>query len=262
MSVKGFSPHKKRGPKKLGSPVEPPQGKGQWKETKFYTDEQNRVRPIPKYPTKSYSGWEITFRDDGKGNVLASIGDRKDVAKGATFQEAFRNAKKLIHQDYELEHSITKTRRKFKSQARPLKELQAEQDKKWEEIQRAEKEARERGVTDPEELFSVRLKIVEKYEKRLEKPDLKPIIYRLTIGHYGGYFIEVPEEHFEEFKSHFLPREFPMKVETIDVRKESLGAEERFRQRFPNSNKVKQVYFADRSVGTKRLEFLDLPRPE
>lgn len=46
MVKKGFSPHKKRGAKQLSSPLEVPQGKGQWNNRQYFTDKEKRIRKI------------------------------------------------------------------------------------------------------------------------------------------------------------------------------------------------------------------------
>lgn len=152
------------------------------------------------------------------------------------------------------------TRFRTKSRVLSLKDLIAKQDRKWQEIKEMEKEAMLKNWPT-EKLDQKRLEIVRKHKTK--KPDVRPLIYRTMIGHYGGLYVDIPEEHFEEFKSHFPTREFPRKVRTTDVReKYTFEGEKNFRKRFPNSNLIKEVFFADRSKGHRRLDFLEMPRPE
>jgi hypothetical protein len=113
----------------------------------------------------------------------------------------------------------------------------------------------------------------DEYEARVryarahgKKRDLKPYIYRTTIGHYGGLYVVVPEEKFEGFKAHFPAKEFPRKVETKDFndpQEYHVGAIKRYQQKFPQfSGRVKEVFFADRSKGLRRLNFYDLPHSD
>jgi len=147
-----------------------------------------------------------------------------------------------------------------RSNAPDLASLKAARDKKWYEIQDMEKKAHFEHWT-PEKEYEERIRIVRQYENELKQPDLKPIVYRTQIGHYGGLYVEVPEEHFEEFKSYWPSREFPREVRTIDVRDENFTfeGEQHFRQRFPNSNRIKQVYFANGTKGEARLDYVDMP---
>lgn len=150
---------------------------------------------------------------------------------------------------------------KLDYQAKPfdLRKIQEIESKKWEEIRQIEERERHEGW-NPDKAFAERIKIVEKYEPLLKKPDLKNLVFSTSIGHYGGRFIDIPEENFEAFKAFFPPNEFPREVRTVDVRTQwTIEGEQAFRRRFPNSNTIKQVFFADRSKGLKRLEYMDLP---
>jgi len=138
--------------------------------------------------------------------------------------------------------------------------LKATENRKWEEIRRAEEEGYKNHLSS-DKIFQQRLAIVKKYEAALKKPDLRPIVYRTSIGHYGGMYVDVPEEKFDEFKSFFPANVFPREVRQInDVREDfTFEGEEHFRKKFPRSNYLKSVFFADRSKGLKYLDFLELP---
>jgi len=98
-----------------------------------------------------------------------------------------------------------------------------------------------------------------------KKPDLRPIIYKTSIGHYGGMYVMVPDKHYREFKSHFPSREFPR---AANIRKEdirevySIQGEQNYRKRFPNSNYMYSIHFADATKGDRRLEFMKIPRSD
>jgi hypothetical protein len=155
------------------------------------------------------------------------------------------------------ERSLTNLR--YESKAFDLAKIQAIEARKWEEIRAKESEGNKLHWS-PEKHFEERIKIVNKYEPLLKKPGLRDIIWQTSIGHYGGLYVEVPEEHFDEFKAQFPPREFPREVRTVDVRdKYTFEGEQAFRSRFPNSNRIKEVFFADRSKGSKRLDYMELP---
>jgi hypothetical protein len=160
------------------------------------------------------------------------------------------------------ERGVSPTNLRYEHKGFDLKKTQEIEEKKWEEIRQREEEGNKLGWSS-EKHFEERLKIVDKYEPLLKKPDFSKKVYRTMIGHYGGKYVEVPEEYFEEFKAQFPPNEFPKEVRTLDVRdKLTFEGEQHFRSQFPNSNKIKEVFFADRSKGGKRLEYLELPRPE
>ena len=78
--------------------------------------------------------------------------------------------------------------------------------------------------------------------------------------------MEIPEEKFEGFKAHFPANEFPRKVETTDFNDPNqyhVEAIKKYHQKFPAySGKVKQVYFADRSKGLKRLHYYEVPHKD
>ena len=83
-----------------------------------------------------------------------------------------------------------------------------------------------------------------------------PLIWRWSIGHYGGYYVDVPAENFEAFKSIFQGGTFPRNVREKSVA-ETMGdpAVIRFDQAFPNSRgKYYTAYFADRSKGEQILD--------
>jgi hypothetical protein len=101
-------------------------------------------------------------------------------------------------------------------------------------------------------------------EMRKLRIDVSKLIYRTTIGHYGGYFIDVPEENFEQFKALFPPQEFPraVNIKTVDVRSEdrAVEGEAAYRRQLPNSNRYKQIFFANGTKGEKRIDIsFDLP---
>jgi len=91
---------------------------------------------------------------------------------------------------------------------------------------------------------------------RQQRP-MKERLWRTDIGHYGGLFVEIPEEHFAQFKKSFPPKMFPRRVKETDITDPnsfSRFARQIFVQKFPESRKVKEVFFADRSKGLKFLE--------
>jgi len=218
-------------------------------------------RGIRAFIQKHGSGYKATFTDPQGVDDITVMAKTRDeaIVKTQGAIEAVRDKQK---KDYNKRHDVRKTNLRYKSKAVPLKELQNREALKWKEMREMEQKAgRERWSSEKQ--YSERVKIAKKWQPILAKPDLKPIIYRTSIGHYGGQFVEVPEEHFQEFKSYFPPKEFPREVQTTDVREKStFEGEQRFRNRFPNSNKIKQVYFRDRSKGLKRLDFMELPRNE
>lgn len=214
----------------------------------------NRLR------SKAYGGEIIEFKPVN-GKVVA-ISNGTVIGRGVDRDDAFKDVKRRMREKYNREHNITATNLRYKSQAVPLKVLKAQRDAKWNEIHEMEKRGYREGWS-AEKQHSERMKIVCKHEPYLKQPNLKPIIYKTSIGHYGGLYVDVPEEHFTEFKSYFPSREFPRSVETVDVRdKYTFEGEKNFRKRFPNSNRLKVVYFSSNSKGHQRLDYLDLPRPD
>jgi len=212
--------------------------------------------------SKAYAGEIIEFRRGKSENVIAIGNNGRFLGEGKDRDEAFKDAKQTLHEKYERESGITPTKRGYQSKELPLENLQAIRDKKWEEMAKVEERGMREGWS-PDKIYEARASIAKRYEAQLKKPNMQPLIYRTSIGHYGGLYVDVPEEHFDTFKEQFPPREFPRKVRTVDVRdKYSFEGEKRFRQRFPNSNRLKEVYFANGSKGLKRLDFYEMPKPE
>lgn len=88
--------------------------------------------------------------------------------------------------------------------------------------------------------------------------DFKTKIWRSSIGHYGGMFVEVPREHWAEFKHAIPKRMFPRRVKTVSVADKFTDfGEQRFHKRFPRSGGIiKEVFFADRSKGLRHFDKL------
>jgi hypothetical protein len=135
-----------------------------------------------------------------------------------------------------------------------LAALEKKHHEYWEGMRKATE-----GLSGEKE-FQARKEYAMTYGK---KRDLGPYIYRTSIGHYGGMFIEVPEEKFEDFKSHWPRKEFPRNVESKDMNDPNRYDSEaivHYHQVFPGlSGKIREVFFADRSKGMQRLDFYDLP---
>ncbi len=83
-------------------------------------------------------------------------------------------------------------------------------------------------------------------------------IWRSSIGHYGGMFVEVPAENIQTFKSAFPKKELPREIKMKSVRQQlTQSGAERFEKRFPKSGATYySMYFSDRSKGLKRFEDL------
>ena len=84
-----------------------------------------------------------------------------------------------------------------------------------------------------------------------------PLIWRWSIGHYGGYYVDVPAENFGAFKAMFQRGTFPRKAEEESVaeRVGDSATEIRFDKTFPKSRgRYYAIYFADRSKGEQILE--------
>jgi len=140
----------------------------------------------------------------------------------------------------------------------PIKEVKSQRDSIWKELNEKEKKV-SLGQMSREDYENYRDYTFK--EGFPEKIDLSPMVYKTTIGHYGGLYITVPEEQFDAFKALFPSSEFPREVETIDVRELDAVSEGYYRQLFPNSNRYKTVYFRNGSAGEKRIELtMDLPR--
>lgn len=94
----------------------------------------------------------------------------------------------------------------------------------------------------------------------------KKIYGPTTIGHYGGLYVEVPQEHFEEFKAAFPSRQFPKRVRKKNIAKtRGVEAEAKFHKKYPKSHgRYFDIYFGDKSKGLKTLETMidRCPRPE
>ena len=82
----------------------------------------------------------------------------------------------------------------------------------------------------------------------------------MSIGHYGGKYVEVPREHLASFKNQFPARQWPRRyVNRKVVQDMGFGVEfeERFHREYPKSGGVYyDLFFDDRSKGLKTLENL------
>jgi len=85
--------------------------------------------------------------------------------------------------------------------------------------------------------------------------DARPLIFETSIGHYGGLYVYMPEEKLDEFKAMFPKGLFPKNVEVKSVSEHwtSYGIEA-WHKRFPDSDRVAVVHFANASKGQKFLE--------
>lgn len=84
-------------------------------------------------------------------------------------------------------------------------------------------------------------------------------IWRQSIGHYGGLFVEIPKEKLKSFKGRFPSRQFPRRVKRKIIQDMGFGVEfeERFHRANPKSGGVYyDMFFADRSKGLKTLRRL------
>lgn len=83
-------------------------------------------------------------------------------------------------------------------------------------------------------------------------------VWRFDIGHYGGMFVDVPQEHFSQFKNMFPKAEFPRRVKEVNTSEAlTVEGEEQFHKAFPKSyGKYVQVYFANASKGLATFEGL------
>lgn len=91
---------------------------------------------------------------------------------------------------------------------------------------------------------------------------LKPesLVYKVTIGHYGGTIIQLPEENLQKFKGLFPKGTFPKRIEIKDITKEwtEFGVKA-FREKFPEAKLVAYVHFANASKGQSFVEKMNLP---
>jgi hypothetical protein len=152
-----------------------------------------------------------------------------------------------------------KGRSGFKGSHKPVKEIESERSGLLGFLHDKEKDVYS-GKMSREDYESYREYALD--EGMPPRIDLSPYVYQTTIGHYGGLFIEVPVEVFEEFKEMWPASEFPRRVEDKDIVQTNgnFGLEQ-FHQVFPNfSGQVKQVFFASGSTGEKRIEIaMNLP---
>lgn len=90
----------------------------------------------------------------------------------------------------------------------------------------------------------------------VEPRNVKALIWKTDIGHYGGLFVDVAAENFEAFKKAFPSREFPRNVKKHNVAEDlTVHGEAQFHARFPKSHGIYYtVFFADRSKGLRRLD--------
>jgi hypothetical protein len=79
-------------------------------------------------------------------------------------------------------------------------------------------------------------------------------IYRVSHGHYGGYYVEVPAEHFREFKEDFPKGTFPRKVRVNKISSRTDFGAAHFNKTFPKSKGTSiTAFFSNRSKGAEHL---------
>jgi hypothetical protein len=139
------------------------------------------------------------------------------------------------------------------SKYRPVEEIETERTSVLNFLHEKEK-AVDRGKMSREDYENYREYVLK--EGMPNRIDLSPFVYRTTIGHYGGLFIEVPVEVFAEFKEMWPASEFPRRVESKDVvEMNGPSGLSYFHKTFPHySGKIKQVFFANGSKGEKRID--------
>lgn len=82
-----------------------------------------------------------------------------------------------------------------------------------------------------------------------------PLFYQATIGHYGGVYVYLPADRLDEFKAMLPKGMFPRNVEVKEVSKSwTPQGVAHWQSKYPNSDKVAIVYFANASKGEKYLE--------
>ena len=85
-------------------------------------------------------------------------------------------------------------------------------------------------------------------------------IWRRSIGHYGGLYVEVPKEEIESFKRMFPKSQIPRRrFIRKSIQDEGFGMEfeQKFHKEYPHSDGVYyDIYFGDRTKGLKTLETL------
>jgi hypothetical protein len=87
------------------------------------------------------------------------------------------------------------------------------------------------------------------------KRDATPLVYRASIGHYGGMYVYVPENRLGEFKAMFPQGVFPRNIEVKKVSDSwTQQGVEHWHSKYPNSDRVAIVHFANASKGEKFLE--------
>ncbi|MFI5450404.1 MAG: hypothetical protein ACHQ03_11645 [Candidatus Bathyarchaeia archaeon] len=81
-----------------------------------------------------------------------------------------------------------------------------------------------------------------------------PLIWRWSIGHYGGFYLTVPAENLAEFKARFPKGTFPKKIEQEPVEGIDERVTEAFDKLYKKSKGIRyRMYFGDRTKGEKIL---------
>jgi len=153
-------------------------------------------------------------------------------------------------------HKIMTQDEKPKEKPESLASLQSKELAYWKGMNEAIAQGKNQGRAE----YELRAEYARAHG---QKRDLSPMVYRTTIGHYGGLYVEVPEEKFDDFRAIFPVKEFPRKVEHNDLHDAAVyhpEAAQHFHKVFPEySGKTRTVYFANASKGEKRLDYYDLP---
>ena len=86
--------------------------------------------------------------------------------------------------------------------------------------------------------------------------NIDSLIWKSSIGHYGGEYVYVPVENWRDFKNSFPGRVFPRNAYKENIsHNHTEYAQREFNDRYPHSRgEFYQVFFADKSKGLKHYD--------
>ena len=225
----------------------------------------SRTQKQPEtFKSEHYGGYAISFYRNNVGDIWGSYSapgyGKQILGKGKTKEEAFQNSKKDI--DAMNKQDVKKWSKHVSTypinSSISTKELQKTKQNQHHILYDMQK-AVNRGDMSDTAYETIRKDTFTKQAAR--QPDLSHLVYRKTIGHYGGYYMDVPSEHYQEFKSHFPKREWPKgaNIQKKDIREDfNIYGETNYRKRFPKSNYLYQIYFANNTKADQRLDFFKI----
>lgn len=240
-------------------------------------------KPVYAVYTKVGNTWVVQWKNGKYGNLFDSRQEAEKAWKQSTEKWQKAGVKQAGREPYKIVEIGTpeKLDELYMKHKRYIKKIEAKPKGKpnmEQFIKRKTKESEFQGIKGRERLINAvaheyglgQIEAMNKTDKILDKmavkqmqkpkakPQAKPIssmIWRKDIGHYGGLYVDIPKEHFADFKRNFPTNQFPRKAKLSKIDKTNPSLASEWKKKYPNSNgEYYELFFAERSKGLKHLD--------